>query len=67
MKEGYKIPFFSTPYRKNNKSALNNNEFVTKEIEELLTSGRIVETPYTSHVVNPLSVSEQSGRKKRLI
>ncbi|XP_057302674.1 uncharacterized protein LOC130636842 [Hydractinia symbiolongicarpus] len=70
LKHGYKIPFFSTPEKahfENNRSALMEKEFVTASIKELLESGRIRETAFTPHVVNPLSVSTQGNGKKRLI
>ena len=63
-KEGYKIPFITTPEKvifKNNLSAQNHREFVDEALNELLATGRV---PY---VVNPLSVSIQRNGKKRLI
>ena len=69
IREGYKIPFYSQPERKsfsNNRSALNHTDFVGKELESFLESGRIVETPVKPYVVNPLSVSG-SDEKLRLI
>lgn len=70
LKTGYKLPFISTPrnsYFENNKSALVENNFVLDSIKELLESGRIVESPVVSKIINPLSVSTNSSMKKRLI
>ena len=70
IKEGYKIPFITTPEKaifKNNLSAQNNREFVDEALNELLATGRVVETTNIPHVVNPLSVSVQRNGKKRLI
>ena len=69
LRHGYKLPLIDNPERKcfkNNKSALRNQDFVDQAIEELLSSGRIIEVDTPPHVVNPLSVSE-NGEKKRLI
>ncbi|MCP3668061.1 MAG: hypothetical protein GY696_37160 [Gammaproteobacteria bacterium] len=51
---------------KNNKSALNHAEFVSKEIANLLCRGCIRQVERAPHVVSPLSVSERAD-KKRLI
>ena len=70
IKEGYKIPFITTPEKaifKNNLSAQNNREFVDEALNELLATGRVVETTNIPRVVNPLSVSVQRNGKKRLI
>ena len=71
IKEGYKIPFYTTPSDasfKNKRSALDHAEFVHDAILELVSSNQIVQVAL-SHlkVVNPLSVSVQSCGKKRLI
>ena len=69
LREGYRIPFYSTPpknFNKNNKSALKHEGFVTSAIQELLDTGRIVELPEPPYIVNPLSVSD-NGEKLRLI
>ena len=69
IETGYKIPFYKTPhsaYFKNNRSAMRNREFVSNEINELLSTGRIRKVPNPPTIVNPLSVSE-NGDKKRLI
>ena len=52
----------------NNASAVNNGDFVSETIEELLRSNRIIGyAKQDLHVINPLSVSVQSSGKKRLI
>jgi hypothetical protein len=51
----------------NNKSALENSEFVNEAISELLDNGCIHAVPFQPFVVNPLSVAIQSSGKKRLI
>ena len=70
IEKGYVIPFKETPVRsvhKNNKSAVNNDTFVTQAISELVDSGCVVKTPFIPYIVNPLSVAENSSGKKRLI
>ena len=70
IKEGYKIPFYYTPtpvYLQNNKSALQNSDFVLSAITELLNVGSVVECIVPPVVMNPLSVSIQPNGKKRLI
>ena len=70
IKEGYKIPFYYTPTSvilHNNKSALQNSDFVLSTITELLKIGSVVECPFPWVAVNPLSVSIQPNGKKRLI
>ena len=69
IREGYKIPFYATPhsaYFKNNQSALKHSDFVSKEIRNLLDTGRIREVSQPPTVVNPLSVATNSS-KPRLI
>ena len=64
------MPFFNTPEKatfKNNKSALDNIDFVTKSIEELLKSNSVIESEKQPHVVKPLSVPQNSAGKKILI
>ena len=52
----------------NNNSALSYSDFVVSAIlTELLKVGSVVECPFPPVVVNPLSVSVQSNRKKRRI
>ena len=70
IREGYKIPFYYTPtsvHLQNNNSALNYSDFVVSAVTELLKVGSVVECPFPSVVVNPLSVSVQSNGKKRLM
>ena len=69
IKNGYSLPFMSQPptmHLRNNKSALNNESFVSETVQELLDSGRVVQVPFKPYVVNPLSVAE-NREKKRLI
>lgn len=70
IKNGYSIPFISTPpssFSKNNKSANENEKFVTGAIKDLVDSGCITCVSKIPFVVNPLSVSTQKSGKKRLI
>ena len=70
IEKGYKIPFFTTPVSKffqNNQSALQNANFVTCTVKELLKSGRIKETRAPSYIVSPLTVAKNSHNKPRLI
>ena len=69
ISEGYKIPFYSEPTPcnlKNNTSAFNDHEFVSKELSKLLESGKIKKLTYKPTHVNPLSVATRN-EKKRLI
>ena len=64
------LPFVSFPEPavfKNNRSSLSHAEFVEEAIQDLVESGRAVETDVSPRVVNPLSVSVQANGKKRLI
>ena len=48
IENGYKVPFIETPSPKvfkNNKSALDNTEFVQETILDLLKTGRICDQP----------------------
>ena len=68
--KGCAIPFITFPpnaFFDNNHSALMLADFVLEAIQELILSGSVVQVSSPSHVVNPLSVSVQSGSKKRLI
>ena len=71
IRDGYKIPFFSTPEPatfKNNRSVQAHAEFVADAITELISSGRIHQTCKEQLlVISPLSVSVQQTGKKRLI
>ena len=65
IKEGYKLPFIKTPeFREfqNNHSAINNYNFVSTTIQELIQSGSVIEVPFC-----PLLVAVNSSGKKRLI
>ena len=48
-------------------STQNHQEFVDEALNELLATGRVVETTRIPHIVNPLPVSVQRNGKKRLI
>lgn len=70
IESGYKIPFFSAPPRcflNNNKSALQESDFVSEAIKDLLDRALIQQCSNVPYVVNPLTVSVQSSGKKRLI
>ncbi len=70
IRDGYRLPFVQFPPRKdikNNKSASMHSVFVQEAINELITSGRVLEVDQVPWVVNPLSVAIQSSGKKRLI
>ena len=70
IKEGYALPFINEPEPadfKNNASAHKHSDFVTSEIKELLSSGRIKEVSRDEvHVINPLTVADNDN-KLRLI
>ena len=70
IKEGYKIPFISTPPPKhysNNASAVREADFVDQAIAELLADNRVEELSSRPAILNPLTVSVQTSGKKRLI
>ena len=70
IRNGYVIPFVNPPvsmYFKNNKSALDNSEFVDQTVSELVDSGCVHKVPFIPYVVNPLSVATNKSGKKRLI
>jgi len=70
IREGYKIPFVSTPmsaFSGNNKSAFEETEFVTDSITKLLKNGSVKEVKNKPYIVNPLSVAKNSCGKLRLI
>ena len=52
---------------RNNKSALDNQAFVTEAITDLLTCRSIDMVDYQPTIVNPLSVSIRDDGKKRLV
>ena len=70
IKEGYVLLLFTEPtvYRKaNQKSALNNIEFVDNAVLDLVQGGYVEPVVSTPHVCSPLSVVENSSGKKRLV
>ena len=70
LQEGYKIPLFESlpeSFSNNNVSALKNMVFVEEAVSELVSSKRVVQTPFKPWVVSPLSVSTNKSGKKRLI
>lgn len=70
LTNGYKLPFLTVPepsFSKNNKSAIDNIEFVESAVNELVKKHCVIETPFKPHTVNPLSVSINKHGKKRLI
>ena len=69
IEHGYKIPFYTVPnevFLKNNKSSLDNSDFVENEIEKLLRLGCITETSSKPKVINPLTVAKNKN-KSRLV
>ena len=67
IERGYKILFISTPVPakfKNNRSALNNSDFVTEAINDLKDLISKISEP---DIVNSLTVSIQSSGKKHII
>ena len=69
ISSAYKIPFIErTPFAKfeNNKSALDNSEFVNEALAGLVETGCVLEVPFLPKVISPLSVSTKNN-KKRLI
>lgn len=70
IRNGYKVPFYETPeqsFLNNNRSAIDNSDFVTQVISDLIDKGCVIEVPFKSHVVNPLTVSINKQGKKRLV
>ena len=70
INEGYRIHFTYNPQKanfKNNISALRNNNFLTDSIKDLLANKLLKETNNIPHIINLLSVAENSAGKKRLI
>ncbi|XP_038069141.1 uncharacterized protein LOC119738351 isoform X1 [Patiria miniata] len=71
------IPFYETPPHTpnvekskqglNNRSAINNSEFVTNAISDLLETHCVLPCTEQPYIVNPLSVSVQKSGKRRLI
>ena len=69
IQNGYKMPLFTTPKPvelSNNKSALENAEFVDQEIEKLLGKNCIEMVSSKPRVVNPLTVAGNKT-KQRLV
>ena len=70
IENGHKIPFFTTPISKffqNNHSTIQNANFVTCTVKELLKSGRIKETRAPPCIVSRLTVAKNSHNKPRFI
>ena len=68
IKESYKTYFTYTPqkaYFKNNKSALQNSDFVTDSIKDLLANKLLKETNDIPRIVISLSVAENSAGEKK--
>ena len=69
ISSGYKIPFIEEPpcaKSENNKSTLDNSEFVNEALVGLVETDRVLEVPFLLKVISPLSVSTKNN-KKRLI
>ena len=69
VNKGYSNPLLSLPptkYLKNNKSSLENAEFVRRSIDDLLRKGAIQELKNPPRVVNPLTVAQKDD-KRRLV
>ena len=70
IKRGYILPLSTLPkpvILKNNKSALDNQAFVTQAISELLACQSITTVGTPPLVVNPLSVATRNSDEKRLV
>ena len=70
IQHGYKIPFKTEPEEvviKNNKSPLDNPEFVESEISSLLQKGCISKTFVKPKVVNPLTVAYNKSAKPKMV
>ena len=68
VRNGYKLPFSSYPpkaFLDNNKSSLNEPDFVDTAISELLRNGCAEELETPPYCVNPLTVAK--GKKLRLV
>ena len=67
---GYRLPLLAVPeqtFLKNNKSALDNSDFVTAEIQKLLQTGALIQVQDKPAVVNALTVATNVSGKKRLV
>ncbi|KAK3087671.1 hypothetical protein FSP39_008985 [Pinctada imbricata] len=70
VREGYRLPFKEKPTHevlKNNKSALDNPNIVSEEIDKLLVKKCIQEIDHVPKVVNPLTVAFNKAGKPRLV
>ncbi|KAK3103157.1 hypothetical protein FSP39_016878 [Pinctada imbricata] len=70
IQSGYKLPFRNLPEGvslKNNRSALDNPEFVIQEINELLQKGCVSEITLKPKIINPLTVAYNKKGKPRLV
>ena len=64
IQNGYKIPFLSIPppfKANNNKSAINERQFVEQAITELLLHECIIEVGSPPGIINPLSVFSKAN------
>lgn len=69
IENGYGLPFVNEPpafFAKNNKSSLENNDFVEHAITDLLEKGCVREIKQPAFCSNPLTVAESHG-KLRLV
>jgi hypothetical protein len=70
IKNGYISALFASPGEvelSNNRSALNNADFVSREVEILLKKGCISEMQTKPEVVNSFSVAGSKSTKLRLV
>lgn len=70
IKVGYIIPSKTEPPSKvlrNNRSALNDKQFVTKELEIFFRKGCVLKVSNIPKVVNPLTVAKHRNGKPRLV
>ena len=70
INDGYKIPFKELPenfHAKNNKFARDNHDFVTKEIQKLVSKKCILEVAEKPKIINPLTVAYNKNGKPRLV
>ena len=70
IKQGYKLPLLSLPdpfERANHKSALENKDFVSGALKDLVNNCCVLEVCSVPRVCSPLSVVTNSSGKKRLV
>ena len=70
VQEGYKLPLITLPptsCQPNHKSAIDNEQFVTEALAELLAHRCIKEVYAKPYICSPLSVVTNDGGKKRLV